>query len=90
MIWTGDLFELYRRLLLIALTVYALLRLIRTVETVGGVLLSRRREFVMLRQYVAVQFLRLRLRRFAWDWVEIAGLLVVVSFLGWLHTKLVF
>ena len=90
MIWTGDLFELYRRLLLIALAVYGLLRLVRMVETAGGMLLSRRREIVLLRQYVAVQVLRLRLRRFWRDWLEISGLLVVVGFLGWLHAKLVF
>lgn len=83
-----DLFALYRWLLLIVCTVYTVIRLGQTlrhwIEFLWAPEYGRR----TLRRYTAVALLRVRLGRFAWPLVQIAGLTAALGVLMILHQRL--
>lgn len=84
-----DLFHLFRWLLGIVVTVYATVITVQ-VAWEWWVWLTRpeqgmERPFSMLRRYLLVHSLRLRVKRFGGDLLVIVGLLVVFVLLMWAH-----
>ena len=80
-----DLFHLYRRLLSLVVAVYVV---VNTVSLVNRWLVaperpSRTESFV--RGYVSTLLLRTRIRRFAWELVQIALLSCLLAYLVLLH-----
>jgi hypothetical protein len=83
-----DLFALYRWLLAIVVSVYTVIRLAQTVNNWVGYLWSAHPRSGTMRRYLTVQLLRIRLRRFTLDLLEIAALTAVLTVLLWLHHRL--
>ncbi len=84
-----DLFHLFRWLLGIVVTVYATVITIQSLWE-WWVWLTRpeagmERPFSMLRRYVLVHGLRLRIIRFGGDLLVIVGLCVIFGLLMWAH-----
>ena len=84
MIATLDLFDLYRWGLGTVCAVYAAVRICQTVYR-WLVYFGGSRERAVLGQYVAVQLLRLRFRRFRWDFAQIGVLAAVLVGVIWWH-----
>ena len=83
----SDIFNLYRQLLAIIVTTYAVVRAVNFVwrwQLAGG---SARRWEATARRYLVVQFLQVRLRRFAIDLLQIAVLGAVFAWVIWLHLQ---
>ena len=80
-----DFFYLFRRLLVVVCTVYAAVRLGQTAIRWHGVLWSGGRKTTVLRHYMMVQLLRVRLRRFTVDLLQIAALAGALAALIYLH-----
>jgi hypothetical protein len=80
-----DFFTLWRWLLAVVVTVYSLIIITQTLWSYGVWLSSGDRYTAILRRYLVVQSLRLRLRAFAAD-LAVCGLLCgALLLLGWLH-----
>ncbi len=79
------LFDLYRRLLMIVLGAYTAVRLAQAVWRLSGRLRGPSRPRRMLRGYVAVLALRVRVRRFGAELAQIAGLLALLGLLVYAH-----
>ncbi len=82
-----DLFEFYRFFLALLVCIYGTARLIAfiwrsSVVGTGGQLSS-----ALLRRYVIVLLLRLRFRRFLYEFVVIGGLASILILLLWLHWR---
>ncbi len=82
-----DLFEFYRYLLAVLVASYATARLITFIWRLGRVDAADPRSHVLLRRYLVVQLLRLRVGRFAWDLTVIAALLMVLVSLVLRHWR---
>lgn len=80
-----DLFFLWRRVLMIACTIYAVIRLAQSGWCWYQRLRGRDRRLSMARQYLLIQLLRVSPRRFAWELFEIAALAGAVLTLSALH-----
>ncbi|MHC4064937.1 MAG: hypothetical protein ACYSUQ_04805 [Planctomycetota bacterium] len=81
----SDIFDLYRQLLAIILATYMVVRLANFIwrwQLASG---SARRWESMARRYLVVQFLRIRVRRFVVDLLQLSVLAVVFAYLVWLH-----
>lgn len=79
------LFEIYRRFLLVALVAYTAVNAFRFAL---GWLEARRqgpRHQRLIQTFVEYQFVRTKLAPFRRDLLEIAGLVVILGFLIWLH-----
>ncbi|MFW6153778.1 MAG: hypothetical protein ACOC95_01015 [Planctomycetota bacterium] len=79
------LFDLYRRLLVIVLGVYTVIRLTQGTLRLAARLRGSSRRRRVLRGYVAVLALRMRVRRFAAELIQIAGLLILLGLLLYAH-----
>jgi hypothetical protein len=85
MVWTDlDLFQMYRWLLALVCTVYAA---VVTVRSLGSWLAYFResRQTAVLGRYTLVLLLRMRLRRFGGELIQIGLLLVVLIGLIYAH-----
>lgn len=80
-----DLFFFWRRVLVIACTIYAVVRLAQSLYGWYVTLWARDRYTSIARQYLLVQLIRVSPRRFAWDLVDIAILSAIVLGLLYLH-----
>lgn len=81
-----DVFAFYRWLLFIAGTVYTIIQIVRTGHS-WLVWFWTVPRGATVRRYAAVQLLRIRLRRFTLDLVEIVGLTTAFFALVWLHHR---
>ena len=80
-----DLFGLYRTLLALVLCVYLGIRVFNFADQVLSSTASAGRRQAMALQYLVIQLLRIRVRRFALDLVQVAVLLVVFAYVLSLH-----
>jgi len=83
-----DLFACYRWLLAIVCTIYTIVRLAQTAYGWIVYFWSPAPRMGVLRRYALVQMLRIRVRRFTLDLVQIAGLTAALFALLWLHRRL--
>lgn len=77
-----DLFESYRFLLIVVGSSYSAVRTAHALQRWYG---SQDRLDAMMRRYVHVHLLRIRLRRFLFDILMIVGLLALLAEIVWLH-----
>ncbi len=80
-----DLFYLFRSALVTVCSIYALLQIGSTLRRLDLYLTPTRRDRAMVRGYILVHLLRLRVQRFAFDLVEILILLGALVYIVWLH-----
>jgi len=80
-----DLFEQWRLLLTVVCTVYAVVVTARSLRSWLLYLSGRDRRTSLLRSYVVVQLLRLRLRRFAGELLQIGFWLAMLLLLLYGH-----
>jgi len=80
-----DPFLFFRFLLVLFGTFYTLLRGAESLIRLVNLLYRPGRRYEVLRHYVVVQLLRVRFRRFGWDYLHIAGLIAIMVFVIWLH-----
>jgi len=73
-----DAFIVFRRLLCLVVTAYTALRTAQTLLRWRRWLWSADRSRAYLRRYVAIQLLRVRLRRFGWDILQIVVLTAIL------------
>lgn len=83
-----DLFALYRWLLAIVCTIYTIVRLAQTAQGWIAYLWAPSSYSGPLRRYALVQVLRIRVRRFTLDLVQIVALTAAFFALLWLHRHL--
>ena len=81
----ADLFYLFRRLLVVVCSIYTVVRLGQTAVRWHNVLWSGGRKTTVLRHYMMVQLLRVRVRRFTVDLLQIAALVVALAAMIYLH-----
>lgn len=80
------LFDLYRRLLVIVCTVYALVRAVQGINNLIGQLQGADARARLMRHYVMGLLASIRLRRFGWELLQIvvlAGVLIGLIYLHW-------
>lgn len=82
-----DLFDFYRFLLSVLVGSYATVRLVTFIWRLQYIGFGDPRARGLLRQYLLIQMLRVRFRRFAWDLLQIALLLVVFILLLHRHWR---
>ncbi len=87
--WDIDLFHLFRWMLVVVCTVYATLQLVSSLWGWHEYLSPSKRETAVLRRYVLLQLLRLRVHRFLWELLQIVTLLGALAYLVWLHHTLI-
>ncbi len=80
-----DLFFVFRRFLVLFVSIYTALHLIRTLWRWFKFLTFPSRSRKLMRHYLIVQLLRTRLRRFAGDGLQIAALLAIMVGIVYLH-----
>lgn len=80
-----DLFSFYRRLLLIILGSYSVIRLMLFIWRWRADSLAARRHEALLRQWVEVSVLRVRMRRFTLSVLQIALLTAILGYVIWLQ-----
>ena len=80
-----DLFHLFRAALVTVCSIYALLQIGSTLRRLNLYLTPTRRDRAMLRGYIMVHLVRLRVRRFAFDLMEILILLGALIYIVRLH-----
>ncbi len=81
----GDLFDFYRQVLLIVAGTYTVLQTTNFVLRWRMATTAAGRTEALARRYLVVQLLRVRLRRFAFDFLQLAVLIGVLAYLLWLH-----
>ena len=80
-----DLFFLWRRILVIACTLYAIVRLAQAARTWYVRLSGRQRHMAIARQYLLIQLLRVSPKRFGWQLLELGVLAVTLLGLIYAH-----
>ena len=85
---TLDLFFFWRRVLVIACTVYGLVRLAQTAVMWYSRLTAPGRTVAMTRQYMLLQLLRVSPRRFLWQIIDLLVLSALLLTLIYLHNLL--
>ncbi|NLX03596.1 MAG: hypothetical protein GXY33_00475 [Phycisphaerae bacterium] len=80
-----DPFFFFRRILVIFATLYSGLILARAGWRWFKYLYFPDRSRQLLRRYLFIQLMRVRLRRFGGDLLQIAGLLAIMGLVIWLH-----
>ena len=83
-----DLFFFWRRVLMIACTIYALIQLGQTLYTWYVRLKGRDRYSSIARQYLLIQMLRISPRKFAWELFGLAALSAILLVMIFLHIPL--
>ncbi len=81
----ADLFDLYRRLLTLVVTVYLVFRLSNAYINLQTSAAKAGRTQGLLWRYLAVQLLRTRLRRFVPELLQILILAGLLGYLLWRH-----
>lgn len=81
----ADLFDLYRRLLGLVVTVYLVFRLSHAYVNLQASAAQASRTQGLLWRYLAVQLLRTRLRRFIPELLQILILAGLLGYLLWHH-----
>ncbi len=76
-----DLFEVWRTILCVLCTIYALVVMGQSLWSWLVFFAGDDRRTAMLRSYALVQLLRLRPRRFSWEFLQIGAWLVVLALL---------
>lgn len=82
-----DLFDVFRWSLALVCTIYATLQIIVSVRA-WLVYFRSSRQTAILGRYVTVQLLRLRLKRFLPELLQIAALLLILGGIVWCHYHL--
>ena len=80
-----DLFAFYRRVLVILGGTYGLIKLVQFVWRWREDSLSAQRSEALLRRWVEVAVLRIRMRRFTWQALQITGLGGILAYVVWLQ-----
>ena len=80
-----DLFYLFRAALVTVCSIYTLLQIGAALRRLDQFLTPTQRDRAMLRGYVMVHLVRLRVRRFAFDLVQIMILLGALAYIVRLH-----
>ena len=80
-----DLFAFYRRLLLIVVGTYGVIRLILFIWRWRASSLTAARPEALLRRWVELSALRLRVRRFTLDTLQILLLMAILGYVLWLQ-----
>lgn len=80
-----DLFYFWRWLLVVICTVYTIVRLGQSIWRWHQFLWAERRSSLMMRHYLFVHALRLRVHRFTLELVQIVVLLVLLGAISWAH-----
>lgn len=80
-----DLFAVYRRLLLILVGTYTVIRLVLTIWRWRGATATADLPEALLRRWVESSLLRVRARRFKFDGLQLALLTGILAFVFWLH-----
>jgi len=80
-----DLFYSWRWLLMVVCTVYAVGRTGQSFWRWYAYLWSGDRSTLLMRQYLFVQLLRLRVHRYTLELAQIAVLLVLLAVISWAH-----
>ena len=81
-----DLFELWRRMLVVVCGMYTLVRTGQSVWHVYGLFWGQdQRIWSIARRYVIAQMLRTRLRRFAWEGLQIFALALAFAAVLFAH-----
>ena len=82
-----DLFSLFRRLLVIFVTTYSLVKLGSLIGRAVRFLRSRKTKVVLLRDYVYAQLAEMRPARFLPEVLHLAGLVVILAGVLYLHWR---
>jgi hypothetical protein len=82
---TFDLFYFWRWILVVVCTIYAAARLGQTAWHWYVYLWAESRSSVMMRRYVFVHALRVRMRRLTFELVQIVALVVLFALATWAH-----
>lgn len=82
-----EIFDLYRRLLGILLAVYGLVNLLNFVLKWREAMSRAGRSEAVLRRYLVTTVLRVRLRKFGFDFVQIGLLAAILVGVLWLHPR---
>jgi hypothetical protein len=80
-----DLFTFFRSALFLFLGVYSLLLLLSTIGRLHALLSGSDARKQMLRVYLSYQVLTIHVKPFAGELAQIAGWLIVLGMLWWLH-----
>ena len=80
-----DLFAMYRRLLLILVGTYVVMRLIQAIWRWRADTLAAGRPEALLRRWAELSVLRVRMRRFTFDVLQIAVLAGTLFYVLWLQ-----
>ena len=80
-----DPFYAWRWLLMVVCAVYAAARTGQSFWRWHAYLWSGDRSAILMRQYLFVQLLRLRVHRFTLELAQIAALLVLLALISWAH-----
>ncbi|MDD4888913.1 MAG: hypothetical protein PHU85_03215 [Phycisphaerae bacterium] len=80
-----DLFFFWRRVLMIACTIYAIVRLAQSGYSWYVTLRGPGRQWSVARQYLLIQLLRVSPRRFFWELLDVAILSAIMVTLIVLH-----
>ncbi len=89
MIFGGrDLFEFWRLALTTTCCIYAAVMMARSLWRLAVFLSGADRTASMMRSYVVVQIMRLRLRRFTGEFVRIGSWLVILAAVLYAHTRI--
>ena len=83
----GDLFDLYRDLLALVVGTYVVVRTLNFIWRWQLATGSAPRLEGLLRRYLVVSVLRLRVRRFVFELGQVFLLIGVLSYLAWLHGR---
>jgi len=81
----SDVFDLYRQLLGLVVGTYVVFRTANTIVRWQAAITSAGRAEATFLRYLAVRLLQVRLRRFVFDFFQIAVLLAALGYLLWLH-----
>ncbi len=80
-----ELFHLWRFVLIVVCTIYTAIRLTQTAWRWQEILWAGTRTSGLMRHYLFVHLLRLRVHRFTLEMIQIAALLVALLALSWAH-----
>ncbi|MCP4246998.1 MAG: hypothetical protein GY778_08100 [bacterium] len=83
----GDVFDLYRHLLALVVGTYVVVRAVNFIWRWQLATGSAHRLEGLLRRYLVVSVLRLRIRRFVFELGQVLLLTGVLVYLVWLHAR---
>jgi len=83
----SDIFDIYRQLLTLVVSSYVVVRTVNSIWRWQSATQSAPKWEAAARRYVVTQLLRVRLRRFALDLLQIGAAAGVLACLIWLHSR---